>query len=89
MEPHNLRGVVDDLDQIMEQNKTYKKIMAEKAVGRPGHYYGRDVIIEGAMPMAAFIAAPAQFGGDQNWWKNDRTFQGYMKTHPGYSWTSN
>jgi hypothetical protein len=86
MEPQNLRGTIGDVEKIVENNKVYKRRTAEMAVGRPGHYFGRDVVLEGAMPIAAFIAAPAQFGGDQDWWKDDATFQEYMKRHPAYNW---
>ena len=86
LEPRNLRGTIDDLEDIIADNEIYRAIMDEKAVGKPGHYYGKDMVIEGAMPMAAFMLTPLEFGGDQDWWKDDRKFQDYMKRNPAYSW---
>lgn len=85
-EARNFRGIIDDLDAIVEQNKAYRRVMAEQAVGRPGHYYGRDVVIEGALPAAMFVAAAAEYGGDPDWYTDDAKFQDYMKRHPEYSW---
>ena len=85
-EARHLRGIVDDVDIIVEQNKLYKQVMAEKAIGRPGHYYGRDIVLEGSLPIAAFIAAAQEFDGDAEWWRDDAKFQKYMKTHSEYSW---
>lgn len=86
MDPHMLRGAVDDLEQIVAKNDIMRQRIAEKDVGKPGHYFGRDMMIEGNMPMAAFMLAPYEFGGDQNWWRDDTKFQAYMKRHPAYSY---
>jgi hypothetical protein len=87
LEPQNLQGgPLKDLDIIMKQNEVYRQVMARKDSGRPGHYYGRDVVIEGAVPIAAFLAAAIAYGGDQKWWRDDKKFQDFMKSHPGYSW---
>lgn len=87
-EARHLRGVIDDIDLIVAQNAVYRKVMAEKAAGRPGHYYGRDIVMEGAIPMGAFIVAAQEFDSDPDWWKEDSKFQAYMKRHPEYSWTN-
>lgn len=84
--PENLVGVIDDLPQIMRNNQVYREVMDAKKVGRPGHYYGRDAVIEGAMPIAAFIMAEHEFGGDPHWYQDDKKFQDFMKRNPGYSW---
>lgn len=85
-EVQNLRGFIDDLDPIVRHNQVYRKYLAERDSGRPGHYYGRDVVIEGAMPAAAFFLAPLEFGGDEDWFKDDAKFQSYMARHPNYDW---
>ena len=82
----NLRGYIDDLEPIIEQNARAKRIMEDKDRGRPGHYWGRDLVIEGSVPMAAFHLAPFEFDGDPDWWKDDARFQEYMKRHPSYNW---
>ena len=81
-----LHPFIDDMDEQMERNALARKIMAEKDSGRPGHYYGRSIVIEGEIPAAAFAVAPAEFGGDPDWWKSDTKFQAFMKKHPEYSW---
>lgn len=86
LETRNMRGIIDDVERIVENNEIYKKVMYEKDIGRPGHYWGRDVVIEGAMPMAMFIAASQEFGADPDWWQDDRKFQDYMKRHPEFNW---
>jgi hypothetical protein len=82
----NFIGVIDDIERIAENNRIYKRVMAEKKVGRPGHYYGRDIVIEGSMPVALFIAAAQEFGADPDWWKDDRKFDDYMTRHPEWDW---
>lgn len=82
----NLRGLVADLDAIIETNKRAKQVMEEKDSGRPGHYYGRDIVIEGEMPVAVFHAAALEFDGDADWWKDDTKFQSFMVRHPEYNW---
>lgn len=84
--PENLRGTIDDLPQIMRNNEVYREVMDAKDAGRPGHYWGRDMVIEGAMPMAAFLMTKHEFGGDEDWYRDDRKFQDFMKRNPGYSW---
>lgn len=86
LEARNLRGQVDDLDQIIDRNLFYKQAIDEKDSGKPGHYYGRDAMIEGSMPMAAFLLVPHEFGGDTEWYKDDKKFQDYMKRNPIYNW---
>ena len=81
-----LRPFISDLDPILERNAMGRRIMAEKAVGRPGHYYGRSIVIEGEIPAAAFAVAAAEFDNDPDWWKSDTKFQAYLKRHPEYSW---
>jgi hypothetical protein len=84
--PGELEGLIDDLEPQLERNMLARKIMAEKDSGRPGHYYGRSMVIEGEIPAAAFAVAAAEFGGDPDWWKDDAKFQDYLKRHPDYSW---
>ncbi len=85
-DPSQLRGLISDLDPIMQKNELARQIMADKDSGRPGHYYGRNMVIEGEVPAAAFAIAAEEFGGDPDWWKDDDKFQAYMRRHPGYSW---
>lgn len=82
----DIRHVINDYDQIARNNQVYKQVMAEKAIGRPGHYYGRDVVLEGSMPVALFIAAAQEFGADPDWWKDDKKFDNYMLRHPEWDW---
>lgn len=86
LEPTNLRGFIGDIGQIAEQNARMKQIIEEKDAGQPGHYYGRDVMLEGAMPIAHFMLAPMEYGGDTDWYKDDRKFQDFMKRRPVYNW---
>lgn len=81
-----MRGFIDDLEPIIENNDRYRDIMAVKDSGRPGHYYGRDVVLEGSMPMSLFLLACQEFGGDEKWFEDDRKFQAFMKRHPEYDW---
>jgi hypothetical protein len=85
-EARNLRGTISDLETIIENNEIYRRFLAEKDSGRPGHYYGRDVVLEGSMPMAGFLVAALEFGGDEDWYKDDAKFQDFMKRHPEYDW---
>jgi len=85
-EERHLRGTIDDLGQIIKNNEVYRDYIASKDTGKPGHYYGRDVMLEGSMPAAAFILAEQEFGGDPDWFKDDRKFQDFMKRHPAYNW---
>lgn len=85
MNDADMREVLPDMTAIEEENARYRKIMAAKAVGRPGHYYGRDIVIEAQMPVAMMHAAALEFGGDPDWWKDDRKFQDYLKRHPSFS----
>ena len=86
LEPRNLRGVVDDIDQIMEQNQQYKERMEALDSGRPGHYWGKDIVIEAAMPLASFLVTHLEYDGDPDWYQDDRKFQDFLKRNPGYSW---
>lgn len=85
-QPENLRGFISNLDAQMDRNSIARKIMAEKDSGRPGHYYGRNIVIEGEIPAAAFAVAPNEFDGDTEWWKDNIKFEAYMRRHPSYSW---
>ena len=85
-EARNLRGIVDNIEQTVERNKAAQEFMETGNAGRPGHYYGRDVVIEGAVPEVAFYTAPNEFAGDIDWFKDDRKFQQYMRDHPEYNW---
>src|SRR3972149_1034909 len=86
MSPQTLRGFVSDVDRIMEKNQSAKQIMEEKDSGRPGHYYGRDVVLEGAVPLAVHLMAAREFGDDISWFQDDRKFQDFMVRHPEYSY---
>jgi hypothetical protein len=86
LESRNLREQIPDIDKVIEQNQRAKRIIFEQNVGRPGPYYGRDVVIEGAVPVAKFYAAQLEFGGDIDWWKDDRKFQAYMRRNPECNW---
>ncbi len=86
LEARNLRGAIDDLGLIVDNNLKMKQLIEEKDAGKPGHYYGRDMMIEGSMPMAAFLMAKFEYGGDDDWYKDDRKFQDYMKRNPIYNW---
>lgn len=81
-----LRGFVDDIEPIMERNKMAKAIMEEKDRGRPGHYYGRDVVIEASVPLAVGLMAAREFGDDPLWYRDDNKFQDFMRRHSEYSW---
>lgn len=85
-EARHIRGFIDDLEPIIENNARYRDIMSIKDAGRPGHYYGRDVVLEGAMPISMFLLASQEFGGDDDWFKDDAKFQSFMQRHPEYSW---
>lgn len=80
---------VSDYLPIVAQNQVYKRIMAEKKVGRPGHYYGRDMIIEGAMPLAKFAMVPQEYGGNMDWWRDDKLFDDYMSRNKQWDWRKN
>lgn len=86
LEPRNMRGVIGDLEAIIEFNAKARDIMTEKDRGRPGHYYGRDIVIEGSVPVALHHAAAIEYGGDPDWWKDDRLFADFMKRNPMFSW---
>ena len=85
LEARNLRGLVDDVEAIVEGNQKLKQVIEEKDRGKPGHYYGRDMMLEARMPMVSFLLVPYEFGGDKDWFKDDRKFQEYMKRNPEYS----
>jgi monomeric isocitrate dehydrogenase len=85
MNDADMREVLPDMAAIEAQNAVYRDIMVEKDRGRPGHYFGRDVVIEAQMPAAMLHAAALEFGGDPDWWKDDAKFQDYMKRHPSFS----
>lgn len=85
-EARHLRGVIDDVEQIAERNARVRKALAEKDSGRPGHYYGKDIVLEGSIPMAAFVVAAQEFDGDPEWWRDDAKFQKYMQNHPEWNW---
>jgi hypothetical protein len=85
LEPGNLRGVLD-IEHTAEENQTYKRHLDAKDSGKPGHYWGRDIMIEGQMPMAAFLMVPLEYGDDQYWFKDDRLFEDFMKRRPIYDW---
>lgn len=82
----NFVGVIDDLETIVEHNQIYKQVMREKNVGKPGYYWGRDVVIEGSMPMALFVAAAQEFDQDPDWFMSDAKFDSYMSRHPEFDW---
>lgn len=87
LDPSNLREALPGLDASIERNRLMKKIVAEKDSGKPGHYYGRDIMIEGEVPLAVFLAAALEFDGDPDWFKDDKKFQDYMSRHrETYSW---
>jgi len=86
LEPQNLRGAVESMDRLMEQNKLHQEIVETVDSGKPGHYWGRDIMLEGAMPFAHFMVAALEYGGDPNWFKDDKNFQDFLKRNPGYSW---
>jgi hypothetical protein len=85
-EPQTLRHIVDDITPILERNQVTKEFIAEKDSGRPGHYWKRDIMLEGCMPAAAFHMAALEFDGDPDWYTDDKKFQDYMKRHPRYSY---
>ena len=85
LEPGNLRGVLN-IEQTAEENKVYKRHLDDKDAGKPGHYWGRDIMIEGAMPMAAFLMTPLEYGDDQDWFKDDKKFEDFMRRRPIYDW---
>jgi len=85
--PQNLRAAMGDhLDQLAEKNDTMRQIIAEKDVGKPGHYWERDIMIEGEMPLAVFMLTHLEFKGDPDWYKDDGKFQEFMKRNPIYSY---
>ena len=86
MNDADMRQLIPDMVQIEEKNAAAREIMTQKDSGRPGHYYGRSAVIEGEMPVAMFHAAALEYGGDPDWWKDDKKFQDYMKRHPSFSW---
>jgi hypothetical protein len=85
-EARHLRGIVDDLEPLIEKVEVTKGFILDKDSGRPGHYWGRDIMIEGQLPAAAFHLAALEFGGDPDWYQDDAKFQAYMKRHPEYSY---
>jgi hypothetical protein len=38
------------------------------------------------MPFAAFLMVPLEYGDDQDWFKDDRLFEDFMKRRPIYDW---
>jgi hypothetical protein len=82
----NLRGVVDNIDTIVESNKICREIVKQRDRGKPGHYWGRDIMLEGAIPEVVFYLTPAEYDNDPTWWKDDKKFQDFMRRHPEYSW---
>src|SRR6266446_486732 len=83
--PENLRGIVDDIEDIAEMNQRWKRIAEENDSGRPGHYWGKDVMLEGQMPMAAFLLAPLEYGDNVDWWRDDKLFNDFMNRNPIYN----
>jgi hypothetical protein len=85
LEPGNLRGLLN-IEHTAEENQTYKRHLDAKDSGKPGHYWGRDIMIEGQMPMAAFLMTPLEYGDDTDWFKDDKKFEDFMKRRPIYDW---
>lgn len=81
-----LEGADSEMFGVIEQNKRYRQYIAELDRGKPGHYYGREVMFEGSIPTVAFYMAAEEFGGDENWYQNDQQFEDYMKRHPYWDW---
>jgi len=86
LEARNLRGAISDIEGTVEENKVWQQIIEDRDSGKPGHYYNRDCMLEGQMPMAAFLLTPLEYGDNPDWWRDDKTFQGYMSRHPEYNW---
>ena len=81
-----LGGSISDLQPILDNNAIYRDVLASKNSGRPGFYYGRDVVIEGSLPTSLFILAAEEFGGDDEWYRDDKKFDSFMKRHPEWDW---
>ncbi len=81
-----LGGAISDLNQIISNNEIYRDVLASKNSGRPGFYYGRDVVIEGSMPMTIFLLGCEEYGGDDEWYRDDKKFNDFMKRHPRWDW---
>lgn len=75
-----------DTRAIAVGNQLAKQIMEEKDSGRPGHYYGRDIVIEGQMPASLFLMAAREFEDDPTWYTDDKKFQDFMARHPKWNW---
>jgi hypothetical protein len=82
LDPRGLPGI----EQVVQQNLVMKQIIEEVDSGKPGHYHGRDIMLEGAMPAAHFFLAPLEYGGDTDWWRDDAKFQDMMKRNSIYNW---
>jgi hypothetical protein len=85
LEPGNLRGIVD-IEHTAEENQTYKRHLDDKDSGKPGHYWNRDIMIEGQMPVAAFLMTPLEYGDNELWYKDDKQFDDFMSRRPIYDW---